>query len=391
MSSSSESSKVLHPHEADGEGASGLAEHGLKPMEAAVALYSERDSEVAAAIVASLSREIFDRDLPKAASRIKRRLAGLTYRILKRTTKEHVRTDPDGTEYVAYKNRILERSGHPYAMTLLEPSGADSASFVEGGDPMNAPYMMISPEINQHAELWDKLLLGSVHGTDVQLRFMRETQFTHKVARERLERGEPVRLKALAAGTGLSMILVYDRLVREGFDPKMITTTITDRDPANVDRSLRLMRQLTTTRDNIATGADIHGISARVEDLLHPAPEDTDDRHDIVTLVGILEYFAGHTSASTHEHLGHDLPESEIDAVHIIDKINPMLNESGTLIANSYRVETGARILEIFGKKLFYRDRAKLQSLVETAGFTSRGIAGSGHVYDVEVFGKSKA
>ena len=150
------------------------------------------------------------------------------------------------------------------------------------------------------------------------------------------------------------------------------------------------MRQLTTTRDDIATGAGRHGISARVEDLLHPAPEDTDDRHDIVTLVGILEYFGGHTSASTHEHLGHELPEEEIDAVHIVDKINPMLNDSGTLIANSYRVETGARILEIFGKKLFYRDRANLQSLVETAGFTPRGIAGSGHVYDVEVFGKGQ-
>ena len=57
MSSSDKSPKILHPHEADGGEASKLAEHGLKPMEAVVALYSERDSEVAAAIVASANSQ----------------------------------------------------------------------------------------------------------------------------------------------------------------------------------------------------------------------------------------------------------------------------------------------------------------------------------------------
>ncbi len=365
-----------------------LLEHRLTPMAAANALYSNEPSDLPAAIVASLSHQIFDSELPKAAGKMKRRLAFLSYRLLKRTTREHIRTDAHGVEYIAYRNRILERSAHPYAMTLLEPSGADSASFVEGGDPMNAPYMMISPEISAHAGLWDKLLLGSVHGRDVQLRFIHETLFTHQIARAKLERGEPVRLKALAAGTGLSMILVFDRLLRDGFDAKLITSTITDRDPANVERTQRLLDQLSTTRDNLATG-DGPGICARVEDLMHPATAGANNAHDIITLVGILEYFSGHTCTTAYEKLGEQAPKEDLDAIAIVANINPMLTDSGTLIANSYRAETGARILEIFGKKLFYRDRADLQALVRTANFSPSGIIGSGHVYDVETFTKS--
>ena len=319
---------------------------------------------------------------------MRRRVAALVFRLLKRTTREHVRTGEVGLDYTAYRNRILERSGHPYAQTLLEPSGADSASFGEGGDPMTAPYMMISPEVKGQASTWDKLLLDSVHGRDVQLRFIRETKFTYEVARKQLRENRPVSLKALAAGTGLSLILVFDRLVRDGFDPDLISATVTDRDPANVERSMRLMNQLATTRDNIVAGGRNGGISARVEDLLEPKGDSANDRHDIVTLVGILEYFSGHTCSTTHEHLGETHEGDDFDAIALVDKVNPMLADSGMLIANSYKVEIGARILEIFGKKLFYRDRENLQTLVSTAGFVPSGISGSGHVYDVEVFGK---
>ena len=91
-------------------------------MDAVDALYSERDAEVAEAIVHSLSRQIFDSELPDPANRIRRRVAKSIYRILKVTTRQQTKTDSDGNDIVAYHNPILKRSGHPYAMTLLKPS-----------------------------------------------------------------------------------------------------------------------------------------------------------------------------------------------------------------------------------------------------------------------------
>ena len=67
----------------------------------------------------------------------------------------------------------------------------------------------------------------------MQLRFIWETRATYEAARSRLEKGGVVRLKAVAAGTGLSMILAYDRLIKEGYDPARITVRITDRDKAS--------------------------------------------------------------------------------------------------------------------------------------------------------------
>lgn len=365
-----------------------LLKQGITPMEAVLALYAEDSDELAEAIVASLSRQIFEAELPKPSGRLRRRLAGLLFRLLERTTRTHSRNEPDGREIISYRNALLERSNHPYALTLLEPSRADTASFVEGGDPMNAIYMMISPEISLNAGTWDRILLSSVQGKDVQLRFTWETRMTHDFATRRLSAGQPVRLKAVAAGTGLSLILVVDRLLREGFDPKLITATITDRESANVAKALRLLGKLSSTRGHL-TQTD-YGISAHVEDLLHPAPEDGHgEPYHVITLVGILEYFLGFTCATTELHLNELEPGEQSEAVDLIQKIHDMTAESGVLIANSYRVEIGARILEIFGKRLRYRNRKELQELAATAGFIPTGHFGSGNIYDVEVFQKT--
>ena len=367
-----------------------LVSRAITPMDAVVDLYSEGHEDVARAIVASLERRIFEGELPKPASFLRRRMAALVFRLLKRTTRLEFGAGSDAQKAVRYRNPILERSRHPYALNLLAPSGADTAAFVEGGDPMNAIYMMLSPEISGNAGTWDRILLGSVQSTDVQLRFAWETRMTHDFATRKLSRGEPVRLKAVAAGTGLSLILVADRLLREGHDPKLLTATITDRDPANIEKALRLLRKLDSTRPHLTSdiGAP-QGIGAHVEDLLHPSPFDGKEAPcDVVTLVGILEYFPGFTCATTEEHLGETPAEESFDAEDLIRKIHEMTADGGILIANSYRVEIGARIIEIFGKRLRYRNRKELHALVGTTGFVPTGHFGSGHVYDVEVFAK---
>lgn len=360
----------------------------LAPMEAADVIYSEGDAELTEALLESLGEHIFYRDLPKPSSKIRRMLARGIVRLLHRTTRTETGTAADGSEFVSYRNRILERSEHPYAQTLLGPSGADPTSFVEGGNPMNAPYMMIAPEVRRHAETWDKLFLDSVQAKDVQIRLIREARFTYQLAKRHLDGGEPLRMKSVAAGTGLSMIMVFDRLLKDGYDPSLITASITDRDPANVAAAHRLLNKLPTTRERIATEPGALGIGASVEDALAPTSPQADEEHHIVTLVGILEYFPGYTCATSADLLDGRSSGDGPHAIDLLSKIMPMLAETGTLIANSYRLEPGARILEIFGKNLFYRNRENLVELAGAAGFTATDLAGAGNIYDVIAFEK---
>ncbi len=351
-----------------------LLEHPVTPMEAVDILYSEDNHELSEAIVASLSQQVFDGPPPKPANGLKRMLGFISFRLLKRTTSTRTKTGQDGQPFIAYQNSILQRSKHPYARALLETSDASSASFVEGGDPMNAPYMMISPEIKSTSRIWDRLLLDSVQGKDVQLRFVCEAKATLEAAKRRLEEGREIRLKAAAAGTGLSMILVFDRLIREGYDPALVTMVITDRSASNITKIERLLAKLTSTRDHLAQKGKPCGISARTEDLLEP--ESTPDRpYQVVTLIGILEYFHGHTSTTTEEHLGHPSTELKPCAKELAHAIAATTSEHGTLIANTYRVEVGARILEIFGKKFRYRNREDLHTLCGLACFVPTLIA----------------
>src|SRR3982751_4310770 len=136
----------------------------LKPMDAVAALYASGQHKLSEEIVASLSRAIFSGEDLRPAARIQRFLARISYHGLKWTTKSVEIEDESGSKAIVFRSKILERSGHPYARSLLDSSRSDIANLVEGGDPMNANYMMLIPEIRKSGDLWDRLLLDSVQG-----------------------------------------------------------------------------------------------------------------------------------------------------------------------------------------------------------------------------------
>jgi len=179
-----------------------LLREKITPMQAVSALYGEGNVDLARAVAASLSRRVFEDKPPQPSNLVRRALGRMVFRLMKRTTREEPRPGPDGREVVFYRNRILENSDHPYARTLLEPSRADTANFVEGGDPMNAVYMMLSPEVRSHAGLWDNIILDSVQARDVQWRFVWETRLVHKLAVKRLREGKPAAPQGRGGGHG---------------------------------------------------------------------------------------------------------------------------------------------------------------------------------------------
>jgi hypothetical protein len=291
-----------------------------------------------------------------------------------------------------FSNRLMERSGHPYAQALLTSSHSGTTALVEGGDPMNGPYMMLSPEIRKNGGVWDRIFLDSVQGKDVQVRFIHETQATYQAARRVLDRSEPVRIKAVAAGTGLSLILAYDRLIRDGFDPASITAVITDRDPANTEKTNRLLAKLPSTRPTHNIPGHAHGIFAVSEDVFDgpdPLVAALHVPYDIVTAIGILEYFQGLSHGTTEQRLMLDEPDEPVTAHDLAARLGEMTTHSGSLIINTYRDHSCIRILELFGKRFDFRDRKHLRDLLAPLDFRSLRLAGSGHIYDVEVFEKS--
>ncbi len=359
----------------------------VRPMEAVAALYSESDAGLAEAVLAQLSHALFDQAEPPAANLMKRLLARANYRLLKRTT---VKLAPDDSGVTRYRNRLLERSKHPYAHALLSTSNKESEALVEGGDPMNGPYMMIAPEIRANCNLWDKLFFNSVQGRDVQLRFIWETKATYEEARRRLELGLNVHLKALAAGTGLSMILAYDRLVQTGFDPTRIAVSITDRDVANTRKTHHLLAKLAASRGWNVKGVGEGGMCAHTDDIFHGENEHaTAEKHDLVTAVGILEYLQGSTMETTERR--HGLVESEDAATgqHLAERLCAMTRDDGSVIVNTYRPHSSTRILELFGKRFDYRDLHHMEMLMRGTKFGKPVVVGSGLIYDVKIFKKS--
>lgn len=365
--------------------------HHLKPMDAVTALYSAEDPKLSAAIMASLSKAIFEGNDIKPAGALKRTLARVAHRVLHLTTKSTESTDESGGKRTVLTNRLLERSGHPYAKALLTSSHSDVEALVEGGDPMNGPYMLIAPEIRRNCGVWDKLFLDSVQSRDVQNRIIWETQATYELAKQHLVEGRTVRMKAVAAGTGLSMMLVYDRLVREGFNPRLIAARITDRDKSNIVKANRLLDALASTYEPKLEVDWKHGIVAQAEDVFaDPTPTIGPDieTYDIVTAIGILEYFQGHTYTTTEHRLNLEHTVDASTAHDLVARLNAMTEEGGKLVVNTYRADLSTRIMEVFGKRFDYRDTENLRALLASAGFRPVQLVGSGNIYDVKVYEK---
>ncbi len=362
----------------------------IRPMDAVTTLFAEGEAEVSDAVISALSQAVFENEPPKPAGKAQQMLARLSYRLLKRTTVPHQdvgRSDAEIT--MRYRNRFLDRSKHPYAETLMGSSCEKSVSIVEGAAPMNGPYMMIVPEIFECAGVWDKLLLNSVLGREVQLRFVWETRATHAEMRRRLLAGEAVNVKALAAGTGLSLIVAYDRLVREGLELSGLRVRITDREARNVEKTRRLLAKLAGLRGWQLAGADEAGIWAETEDVF-AGDGMAGARFDVVTAVGILEYFQGSTCDTTEARHGLAQEEEPADALNLVARLCEMTRAGGSLVVNTFRPHASTRILELFGKRFDYRHPKNMAALLAGTQFREPVIVGSGLIYDVKVYKKGR-
>ena len=357
-------------------------------MDAVVALYSGGDHELSEAIIASLSRAVFEGRDERPAGWAKQAFARMNYRVLKWTTSRR-KCAGEVYEGGAFRNPILERSGHPYSRALLDSSCRETESVVEGGDQMNGPYMMICPEILEGSKIWDRVFLDSVQSRDVQLRFIWETRATYDAAQSRLKTGGVVRLKALAAGTGLSMILAYDRLIKDGHDPSRITVRITDRDKTSLAKTEQLLAKLASTKTRTMDSETEGSISAGIQDLFEGEPRsDTtgEAKYHVITAVGILDYLQGFTCDTTERSLGLQNPKEPVNAEDLAARLGHMTADGGELIVNTYLPHASTRILELFGRRFDYRNEKNLTALLATADFADPRLVGSGNVYGVLVY-----
>jgi hypothetical protein len=360
----------------------------LQPLDAVAELYSAEHHQSSEAIVASLSRVIFSGKDKKPAGRVRRTFARAFYQILRWTTTSSKSGKDGDSGATVFTNAILRRCKHGFAGSLMGSSKKENAALIEG-DPMNGQYMMIAPELRLNGGLWDRIFFDSVQGKDVQLRLAWETRATYEAAKRWLEKGERVRLKAVAAGTGLSMILAYDRLIRDGYDPDLITAIITDREEANIEKANRLLEKLATTKGKKFSASRGHGISAETEDIFADHGEEGPARYDVVTAMGILEYFQGFSYATTEQRLKLDPPVDAATAQDLATRLHAMTTDRSRLIINTYRNEPSTRILELFGRRFNYRSREDLRCLLASANFRHSSLVGSGNIYDVEVYEKN--
>ena len=82
-------------------------------------------------------------------------------------------------------------------------------------------------------------------------------------------------------------------------------------------------------------------------------------------------------------------PEEPDTAKDLVTRLAAMTVHRGNLIVNTYRDHACIRILELFGKRFDFRNREHLRDLLAPLNFRPLHLAGSGHIYDVEVFEKS--
>jgi hypothetical protein len=209
------------------------------------------------------------------------------------------------------------------------------------------------------------------------------------MAKRWLEEEKPVRLKAVAAGTGLSMILVYDRLIREGYHPDLITARITDWEEANIAKANRLMDKLPTTRERSRGLGTGFGISAETEDIFARSGNGgtaCTARYDVLTAIGILEYFQGFSYCTTEHRLNLKSQVEAPTARDLAKRLYDMTTDNASLIVNTCRDDASTRILELFGRKFDYRNRENLRSLLTSVNFHPVRLVGSGNIYDVEIY-----
>lgn len=360
----------------------------LQPLDAVAALYSADQHQSSEEIVASLSRVIFGGNDRKPAGRMRRTFARAFYQILRWTTTSTKIQHDGGSGGRVFSNAILRRCRHAFAGSLMGSSKVENAALFEG-DPMNGHYMMLAPELRMNGGVWDRIFFDSVQGKDVQLRLAWETRATYEAAKGWLDKGERVRMKAVAAGTGLSMILAYDRLIRDGYSPGLITAIITDREEANIQKANRLLEKLATTKGEKFSHGRGYGISADPEDIFADHGDEGPPRYDVVTAMGILEYFQGFSYATTDQRLKLDPPEDASTAQDLATRLHAMTTDRSRLIINTYRNEASTRILELFGRRFNYRSRENLRSLLASANFRHSSLVGSGNIYDVEVYEKN--
>ena len=81
-------------------------------------------------------------------------------------------------------------------------------------------------------------------------------------------------------------------------------------------------------------------------------------------------------------------PAEPFTAPDLVAQLAAMTTHRGHLIMNTYRDHCCIRTLELFGKRFDFRDRKHLRDLLAPLHFRPLHLAGSGHIYDVEVFEK---
>ena len=166
---------------------------------------------------------------------------------------------------------------------------------------------------------------------------------------------------------------------------------ITDRDAVNTQKTRQILAKIPSTLRRTTERETEGKISAETEDIFVEKSRGSGScqrGYDVVTAVGILEYFQGCTSTTTEQMLG--LPElaESPSAGDLIARLSATTNLGGALIINTYRPDASTRILELFGKRFDYRDRAKLRELMAMKNFGNARLIGSGNIYDLEVYEK---
>ncbi|HSJ01118.1 MAG TPA: hypothetical protein VK956_01640, partial [Verrucomicrobium sp.] len=91
---------------------------------------------------------------------------------------------------------------------------------------------------------------------------------------------------------------------------------------------------------------------------------------------------------TTEGHLNLASAKEPTTALDLVQTLHDIVTPDGNLVVNTYRRNAATQLLELFGRRFDYRRRENLLALMAEANFHPHQLVGSGHVYDVEVYGK---